>query len=326
MTKRRLTSDETLPVMLSFAGAIGVLPLAVIRLRDGDWMIGVFDATLVACMAALGFYVMRTQRVRPASILLSVLCVLGVITTVALKGPAQVFWAYPAVLAVFFLLAPREAVIASITMLVGMAPLLMRGAPGITVTSVLVTLLVTSAFAYAFSVLTNDQRDQLFNLASHDPLTGAGNRRAFEERLGDIVARNQRQSINASLLMLDLDHFKRINDEHGHDVGDDILVAVTTLVSQRIRVTDKLYRIGGEEFVIVVEGEAGDAGDLAARLAEELRARIEDSPMPAKCRVTASIGLARLKDSESQREWLRRADEALYVAKNTGRNRVSVAA
>ncbi|MEO1576823.1 MAG: GGDEF domain-containing protein, partial [Pseudomonadota bacterium] len=114
-----------------------------------------------------------------------------------------------------------------------------------------------------------------------------------------------------------------INDEHGHDVGDDILVAVTSLVLDRIRVTDKLYRIGGEEFVIVVDG---DLDGVAARLAEELRALIEQANMPARCRVTASIGLAQLKESESQREWLRRADEALYVAKNSGRNRVSVAA
>lgn len=323
MNKRRLTSDETLPIMLSFAGAIGVLPLAIIRLRDGDWMIGIFDALLVVCMGALGLYVLRTQRVRVASVLLSIVCVIGVVTTIALKGPAQSFWAYPAVLAVFFLLSPREAVVAALTMIVGMAPVLVLNAPGITATSVLVTLLVTSAFAYAFSVLTNDQREQLFKLASHDPLTGAGNRRAFEERLDDIVARNQRQHLNASLLMLDLDHFKRINDEHGHDVGDDILVAVTSLIRERIRVTDKLYRIGGEEFVIVMDG---DLDDTAARLAEELRTRIEQARMPSRCRVTASIGLAQLKKSESQREWLRRADEALYVAKNSGRNRVSIAA
>ncbi|MEO1576597.1 MAG: GGDEF domain-containing protein, partial [Pseudomonadota bacterium] len=209
MNKRRLTSDETLPIMLSFAGAIGVLPLAIIRLRDGDWMIGLFDAFLVVCMAGLGLYVLRTQRVRVASVLLSIVCVIGVVTTIALKGPAQSFWAYPAVLAVFFLLSPREASVAALTMIVGMAPVLVLNAPGITATSVLVTLLVTSAFAYAFSVLTNDQREQLFNLASHDPLTGAGNRRAFEERLDDIVARNQRQPLSASLLMLDLDHFKR---------------------------------------------------------------------------------------------------------------------
>ena len=91
----------------------------------------------------------------------------------------------------------------------------------------------------------------------------------------------------------------------------------------RIRVTDKLYRIGGEEFVIVVDG---GIDPVARELAEQLRALIEDSDMPSECRVTASIGLAELTTGESQREWLRRADEALYVAKNSGRNRVSEAA
>ena len=204
MTRKRFTGDETLPIMLTFAGAIGVLPLAIVRLRDGDWLIGVFDLAVVLCLSALGLYVLRTQRVRIASVLMSALCVLGVIVTVALKGPLQVFWAYPAVLAVFFLLSPREAVLGCGCMFLGIAPVLIGEAPGITVTTVLVTLLVATAFAYAFAVLTDDQRDQLVKLASHDPLTGAGNRRAFEERLGDIVARNLRHPVSASLLMLDL--------------------------------------------------------------------------------------------------------------------------
>lgn len=323
MSKNRLSSEETLPIMLSVAGAIGVFPMAVLRLRAGDWLIGLFDLFVVIGMLVLGVYVMRSQRVRLASVLLSILCVIGVIITVSLKGAGQVFWAFPSVLAVFFLLAPREAVVACGVLLVGLAPTLISDTAGLMATTVLITLLVTTAFAYAFSVLTNDQRDQLVNLASRDPLTGAGNRRAFEERLSDIVAANRRTPVNASLLMLDLDHFKRINDDHGHDVGDEILVAVTQLVMQRIRVTDKLYRIGGEEFVIIVDG---NINAVAGRLAEELREQIETTAMPDSCAVTVSIGVAQISPEEARRDWLKRADEALYAAKNAGRNQVSVAA
>ncbi len=311
MSKRRLTSDETLPIMLSVAGAIGVLPLAIIRLRAGDWVIAAFDALVVVCMAGLGIYVLRTKRVLMASVLLAAICVLGVITTVVLKGPNQSFWAYPAILAVFFLLNPRAAVIAATVLILGITPTLLTQTSGLAVTTVLVTLLVTTSFAYAFSVLTNDQRDQLVKLASHDPLTGAGNRRAFEERQEELVARNQRQPLNAALMMLDLDHFKQINDQYGHDVGDDILVAFTELLMHRIRGTDRLYRIGGEEFVILMEGETHQA---SVQLAEDLRTRVASTPMPKDCPVTVSIGVAQLAPNETQRQWLRRADEALYTA------------
>lgn len=323
MSKHRLSSEETLPLMLSAAGAIGVLPLAIVRLRAGDWLIGIFDLVVVICMAGLGWYVWRTQRVRLASIALAALCTVGVVITVNLKGPIQVFWAYPAVLAVFFLLLPREAVAACALMIIGLAPALLGQVEGITVSSVLITLLLTNAFAYAFAVLTSDQRDQLLRLATRDPLTGVGNRRALDERLSDGIAAHQRTQVPVSLLLFDIDHFKRINDQHGHDVGDEVLITVTGLVAQRIRATDKLFRIGGEEFVILVDG---DIDSVAAPLAEDLRGLIESSDMPANCAITMSIGVAQLAAGEAERAWLRRADEALYKAKNSGRNRVSIAA
>lgn len=319
---KRLSSEEYLPLMLSATGAIGVLPLAVIRLLNRDWAIGIFDLIVVICMTLLGLYVLRTHRVRMASVLLSVLCAVGVVITVALKGPAQIFWAYPTVLALFFLLLPREAVIACALMIVGVIPSLLSDVEGVTMTSVLITLLVTVAFAYAFSVLTTDQRDQLLNLATRDPLTGAGNRRALEEKLAEIIAAHRRARVTASMLMLDLDHFKKVNDEHGHDVGDKILIRVTELIDKRIRVTDKLYRVGGEEFVILTEG---DRVDVAGRLAEELRAMIASSDMAMECQVTASLGVAELGEGESGKDWFRRADLALYEAKNSGRNRICIA-
>lgn len=308
--------------MLSAAGAIGVLPFAIIRLLNGEWLIGIFDAAVVLSFVALGVSVLRTHRVRLASVALSALCVLGVIATVYLRGPMQVFWAYPATLAVFYLLLPREAVAASALLILALVPALLNTVPAFVVTSVLITLLVNTSFAYAFAVLTNDQRDQLLSLATLDPLTGAGNRRALDDKLGQVIAAHRRAKLTASILMLDLDHFKQVNDEHGHEVGDQILIGVTELIDRRIRVTDKLYRIGGEEFVILTEG---DRLEVAARLAEELRALIASSQLVVECRVTASLGVAELAPGESPKDWLRRADLALYEAKRLGRNRITVA-
>jgi diguanylate cyclase (GGDEF)-like protein len=171
-------------------------------------------------------------------------------------------------------------------------------------------------------VLTNDQREQLLRLATRDPLTGVGNRRALEDQLVDVIAARGRDRIEASILMFDLDHFKSINDAHGHEVGDQFLVHITSLIGKRIRATDKLYRVGGEEFVLLLQGDRLEA---AAGLAEKLRRLIEDNQPAARGPLTASFGVAELRKGESERSWLRRADEALYEAKRLGRNRVATA-
>ena len=138
-----------------------------------------------------------------------------------------------------------------------------------------------------------------------------------------MVALKNRDAVTVSMLVFDLDHFKQINDEHGHDVGDRILVGITRLVDERIRVTDQLYRIGGEEFVVLAEGD--DLG-MAATLAEDLRRLVEVGDPGPGIDVTISLGVAELEPGETHRGWFRRADLALYEAKNGGRNRVARAA
>ena len=170
-------------------------------------------------------------------------------------------------------------------------------------------------------MITNRQRTQLLQLATKDPLTGAGNRRALDSKLREAVNTFQRTGTPASLLMLDLDHFKSVNDVLGHAAGDQILKNVTEIINLRIRVTDSLYRIGGEEFVVVLEG-----ADLeqAAHLAEQLRTLVDANELVADQTVTISLGVAELKQHESPYDWLHRADEAMYQAKDAGRNSTSV--
>jgi diguanylate cyclase (GGDEF)-like protein len=141
-------------------------------------------------------------------------------------------------------------------------------------------------------------------------------------RLEGFVQRQQTKIIAASILVLDLDHFKDINDTHGHGKGDQILVQVTEIVSANIRVTDDLYRLGGEEFVVIAMGASRDAG---TKLAEQLRGSIEASKLLSDRRVTISLGVAEFKEGESYENWLDRADAALYEAKRAGRNRVCLA-
>ncbi|WP_147819422.1 sensor domain-containing diguanylate cyclase [Salidesulfovibrio onnuriiensis] len=161
-----------------------------------------------------------------------------------------------------------------------------------------------------------DEKDLLADEASTDPLTKAMNRRSFLRLLGTeiIVGRP------FSLVMFDIDHFKSINDEYGHDVGDAVLREISQLVRENIRETDRLVRWGGEEFMVLAP--ASDM-DRVRQVAERLRQAVEDFSFSGVPRtVTSSFGIVEYVRGESQDEFIKRVDEALYRAKETGRNRV----
>lgn len=151
-------------------------------------------------------------------------------------------------------------------------------------------------------------------MASIDPLTGLSNRRSMIEQLERRIALASRDGEASSLLLVDLDHFKSINDTRGHLAGDSALVDVADAMTSTVRPTDEVCRWGGEEFLILLPESSVDT---AARTAERIREAIADSG------VTASIGVADVRRGDTVSEWVRRADVALYAAKRNGRNRVS---
>jgi len=168
---------------------------------------------------------------------------------------------------------------------------------------------------------------ELTRLATTDALTGLANRRHFLEQMDLELARIHRFSEPAALLMLDLDHFKRINDTHGHAWGDTTLRAFAKTMQQHLRKTDLAGRLGGEEFALLLPGTELEA---ARHFAEELRQRVRDMTMEIgnrELKITVSIGIARLdRDDLITDAALARADAALYRAKESGRDRVEVQA
>ena len=306
-----------LPLFLSAVGALGVAPFAIMRWMNGDILIAVIDTIIVFGLAILGTYVYRTRKVRAASLAIAMLGVGGTLITVYVRGPQQVFWAFPALMAVFYLLKPSEAIALTLAMTVGLLPKLMESLSLFRASTVAITILLTSAFAYAFSVINGRQRFLLAEMATKDPLTGAGNRRALESKLSELVAAFDRGGSPASLILIDVDHFKTVNDVHGHAVGDQILQSVTQIMNLRIRMSDSLYRIGGEEFVVVVDGQSLER---AEHLGEQLRTLVEVNELVPGSNVTISLGVAELEPGETFSRWLCRADDALYRAKRAGRN------
>lgn len=158
--------------------------------------------------------------------------------------------------------------------------------------------------------------------ATTDALTGAMNRLKFDEVLNGAIKSASRYQTPLSLIMYDIDHFKRVNDTYGHQAGDDVLIEITRLVSTSIRDSDLLARWGGEEFMIVVPNAS--SGEAAA-LAEKLREMIAVHQLTAVGRLTCSFGVAQFVSDDTTDTLTARADQALYQAKTGGRNRVVTA-
>ncbi|MDO8958431.1 MAG: diguanylate cyclase [Rhodocyclaceae bacterium] len=165
----------------------------------------------------------------------------------------------------------------------------------------------------------------LRELATTDGLTGAANRRQFVARADEELARVQRFDQPAALLMLDLDHFKRINDTYGHAAGDAVLVAFATTVRDALRKVDCFGRMGGEEFAVLLTGCAVKDARMFAERLRQLVADLRVSFDQQSIGVTVSIGIAGLQPGDANSEQaLARADAALYRAKSAGRNRVEI--
>ncbi|MBB4399056.1 GGDEF domain-containing protein [Bradyrhizobium sp. ERR14] len=168
---------------------------------------------------------------------------------------------------------------------------------------------------------------RLERLAATDPLTGAGNRRHFIEHIGAEIARARRTGAPLSLLSLDLDHFKDINDSRGHSVGDEVLRVFVRKCLEAIRPYDSVARVGGEEFMVLLPGATLDA---ASAVAERLRSAIERTAFDVRAEpsvgVTISVGVSEFgRDGDTLDGFLNVADQRLYRAKFEGRNRVVVA-
>jgi len=173
-----------------------------------------------------------------------------------------------------------------------------------------------------FVLMAKERSDEhLRTVAMKDKLTDCWNRIRIEEIAEQEMARLKRYGYPASLVMIDLDHFKRINDQYGHAVGDTILREFGRIARESVRSTDVVGRWGGEEFVVVLPSSGFSE---AAHVAEKIRLRLEENVFPGGYRATASFGVAVCRSTDVWPDWLGRADNALYRAKAAGRNQTKV--
>jgi diguanylate cyclase (GGDEF)-like protein len=306
---------------LSLAAAVILVPFSFNSLNQQSYGLALIIGTLSAVLfyAAWSLHHKIRQLWRGA-LILSV-AALAVLMAIREQGQIVIFWAYPILLLFHVVMGRKFALRGSLIFISTVVPMVWWEVGTPSAVRVLFTMLLASWFAYIFAARHERQEKRLQQLVRIDPLTGAYNRRHFEDSVEDSLANKRRYKRPISLVLFDIDHFKDINDQHGHKAGDDVLCWVVESVTKRIRRADGLFRYGGDEFIILMpQTDAQQAGQVA----ENLRQMISGDDTPFEFKLSLSIGVSELCNEEDADTWLKRADQALYRAKGEGRNRVTV--
>lgn len=317
--ERRLVLYRLMLVLMAFAL---VAVIAETILSSGISLVTlVAGVSLIAIVAtSIGLYIRQFALLPP--IIALVITFTAVLMAVADGAEHNRLLLFPLMIALAGLLPTSVALVLGTTA-IAVLLIIGRGAIGSTEIAVYFALVATWLLSLAVMRLVAQQADELADLALTDPLTGAFNRRYLLPQAERNLADYRRYTRLSTLIMIDIDHFKAVNDRFGHDVGDFVLKALVRLVDDRIRGVDMLYRLGGEEFVVMLT-EVGAAS--ATKVAEELRVTLSELNVLPSGHFTVSLGICDVTSVTSGEEWLRKVDEALYSAKAAGRNRIAVVA
>ena len=305
--------------LFSAAGSL-ILPFAIYDLTHDHIRIGI-GALLIAFALFWGSWCCFNKTYKPVYTFallspFSTLYLLYLTNTVGISGT---YWCYPTILLFYFVISERQAWISNIVLIVCILPVAWQLLEANEAARFSVTLILVSAYAAIFLRVISQLYNARCRQANTDPLTGLYNRTLLQDSLVQAIHQADRTDTAFTLISMDIDFFKQINDELGHDVGDHVLVQLGAFLKGYFRETDKVFRTGGEEFLILVcntnEVESAD-------IAEKLRKDIENLSLIPDRKVTVSIGVSGSGTEKDWQVWMKTCDNNLYEAKNDGRNRV----
>jgi len=306
---------------------VGITALVLLTIFAANNLLqGRFEVGLVilSAQAVLLADVLALRRGKPPPVPFSVvglLLVAGVFVAVVWQGIIGALWGYPVVLICYFVLPRRLALLFSLGILVTLTLFVAHWVDRELSARVFATMLLSIMMINIVLNVMGELQEALMRQALTDPLTGAFNRRRMEQTLEQMVEQGRRHAPNNVMLMIDIDHFKAINDRLGHEAGDRVLLQMVAVIDGRKRKVDLLFRIGGEEFMILLlETNVTDA----VALADDLRLRVEQAPLLQDQKVTVSVGICAQRAGQSAEDWIKCADTALYRAKRNGRNRIEI--
>lgn len=309
-------------LVITAVAVILLTPFSINNFIQGRTFLGLGSLAIII-LCAINTWNCIHNRYQPLVILLGLAPCIIIFLMFAFRelGIIGALWSYPAALSFYFMLPERHAWIAN-TVLFGLVlPEAWEVFEPSTAARFAATLLTTSIFAGVFIRFITKQQIKLEAMAVTDSLTGLFNRTQLQNNLEKAIQQNHRRTAPMTLLMFDLDHFKTINDTFGHHAGDNVLRGIGTYFQKRIRGSDTVFRVGGEEFIVLLHDT--NIND-ACLVAENMRKEIELLSLLPDHTVTVSIGVADLQPNDDLNDWMKRSDKNLYMAKSRGRNQVVV--
>jgi len=296
-----------------------LFPFSINHLIQDRYFLGALALTVMLILSVNSLSILKRKKQLIPFWLFYIFLMMSLIHLIYSLGSNALFWCFPALFVVGFITERTTARLLTVISLLILIPFSFYIATFELAIRFVFTLSMICFFSDVLVGYLIKLQEKLSRLAIHDPLTNALNRRQLDIYLTEAIEETKRDFGPASLLLLDIDHFKEVNDTHGHEAGDNILKDVVNILHNRQRKLDHVFRIGGEEFLILLRNTELQHAITAA---ESLRKYVEDDELISGQTLTVSLGVAEYKEGESTNEWLARADANLYEAKNLGRNRV----
>jgi diguanylate cyclase (GGDEF)-like protein len=298
-----------------------IAPFSLINFIQGEVYIGVLISMVSANLLYINIRIRRNKTYN-SNIAFAVVMPIAYFILYQLvidRGIIGILWCFPTIVMVNFIMQQRQAMVANILLIIILTPVILSQFDPSLAIRVLACLITVGGLASLFVNIINDQQKKLHQLAITDPLTGLLNRLTLQDSIKLTIDQHSRTLTPMTLVSIDIDHFKLINDKHGHDIGDQVLIQIATLLKKRCRSIDKLYRLGGEEFLFILFST-----DLtnAQLFSHSIQQELAEFNFEYGLAPTLSIGLAEIDKEKTWDECLKKADENLYRAKNSGRNTI----
>jgi len=322
ISSKLITSDfrPSLAILASVIGIVALSPYCIYHFFTDRYALGSVILLFVISLI-VGQYFLRKdpKSINSAGWVIAPIMVVAASLSLHTLGIMAGYWLFPASIMLFLVMTVKHAAILNtLLVLLALFILVINDAHIETLIRFTVAWVLVNILVGIFVQIIDQQRTYLTNLAIRDPLTGLLNRQTLNNELEKAQYRCNRGAGPSTLMSLDLDYFKKINDTYGHIEGDNALKELAYLLKARLRFSDLVFRVGGEEFLILLDDTSLDA---AAVLAEEIRSTIESSHL---IKTTLSIGCSASRGNDSVSNWMTRTDNALYRAKNNGRNQVQL--
>ncbi|GAA5315889.1 MAG: hypothetical protein AseanaTS_10940 [Candidatus Pelagadaptatus aseana] len=316
VSEYRTRPEQSFIIFQAYVGSFFIFLFGVYRIFKADWPLVAVDFLMVIALLLLAYFAARDLYFRVVTLCFIMVVVVGSWATILYGGEGNLYWSFPVILIMFYVLRIKEALVINSVSLVVLAGLYHDS--GVNPTAFIACYILVTLYAFQFAYLMKSDNERLAYEASVDPLTKVGNRRALDDAMLEAIADFHETAAPQSVIMLDIDYFKTVNDDFGHNVGDICLQRVADTINAVLPETARLFRFGGEEFTVLLKGDL----PRATSLAETIRLSVAAATLLRERPLTVSSGVAELAGGSDAREWLHRADVLLYKAKHKGRNRV----